>query len=257
MFSKLTTTKIIFPSKNAFFKRMLHSELFRQFLALTGAKRIHCIGDSHVKMFQYVADHHLWLRTQFHFCMVQGGTAMGMVNPNSKTQALNKFKDYLQIVSNNDKLLFCLGEVDCGFVIWYRSKKYGLSVDDQFNHSIQSYCQFLNWVEDEGFKDIIVASVPLPTILHGQEWGEVAKARREVQSTLQQRTDLTIRYNEYLRNYCLKRRWSFLDYEQDILDPKKRTVLPYFRHPNPLDHHLNEIRISPILNQKLREIGFR
>lgn len=36
-----------------------------------------------------------------------------------------------------------LGEVDCGFVIWVRSKKYNISIDNQINESITNLFNFI------------------------------------------------------------------------------------------------------------------
>lgn len=223
---------------------------------ITQAKDLHCIGDSHIRMFRYTARQHLWLNTRFHFCEAPGGTAIGLVNPNSKTQALNIFQGYISNLRKDSSLLFCLGEVDCGFVIWYRAEKYKLSVDEQFEYSLKNYLTFLKSVQDQGFSLIIVASVPLPTIPDNHNWGTVAKIRSEVKTSLQERTDLTRRYNQRLHYHCEENNLLFLDYEKNILDFDSLTIASRFRHPNPLDHHLYEEQITPILRQKLSALSF-
>lgn len=156
----------------------------------------------------------------------------------------------------DSNLLFCLGGVDCGFVIWYRAKKYKLSIDEQFNYSFQNYMNFLKWVKEQGFKSTIISSVPLSTIANDRNWGAITKIRSQIKAPLRERTDLTIKHNRLIRYHCKENNWLFLDYEKDIIDLNSLTISPRFRHSNPLDHHLNEERVAPILKQKLAEAGF-
>ncbi len=242
--------------QNYWIKRFYKSSLFDTALKLTGSKIINCLGDSHTKIFIYIAQQYLWFHTRFKFCIVEGGTAMGLVHPRSKTQALSTFRSYLQKISTNEALLFCLGEVDCGFLIWHRAEKYGVSVSEQFDLSLKNYIYFLNEVKKQGFKSIIVCSVPLPTILDQQTWGEVAKLRSGIKATLKKRTELTIQYNLELRNVCKKKDYFFLDFEKNILNPNKGVIDDCFRHPNPFDHHLNEKKISPTIVKIIREYGY-
>lgn len=60
-----------------------------------------------------------------------------------------------------------LGEVDCGFVIWVRSKRYNISIDDQINNSVNNLFTFVdNIIATEKYtnKDIIICGSILPTI---------------------------------------------------------------------------------------------
>ncbi|MEC4891521.1 MAG: hypothetical protein SAL07_24120 [Oscillatoria sp. PMC 1051.18] len=237
-------------------RKIYYSRVYQQILKITGSKVIHCLGDSHIKIFEYISRENFWFHTRFKFSLVQGGTAMGLGHPKSKTQAIKVFSEYLQKVPKNDWLLFCLGEVDCGFVIWYRAEKYGVSVEEQFEYSLENYLNFLDELDKQGFKNIIISSVPLPTIIDDQDWGEVAKLRRSIKTSLQQRTALTRQYNRHLQNYCEKRDWFFLDFESEILDPETGTVAHQYRHPNPLDHHLNAETVAPIIIHKIKQLGY-
>lgn len=182
---------------------------------------------------------------------------MGMVNPNSKTQALETFKQNIEQVDRQDYLLFMLGEVDCGFVIWYRAEKYQIAVDEQFNISLENYLKFIRQVVNAGYSKIIICSVPLPTIFDGQIWGEVAKARSEVRASLRERTQLTLKYNSILRDFCRDMGLFYLDFEAEILDSKTLVVKQEYLNKNPLDHHLDSKAMLPVLVRKLKEFGFR
>ena len=127
-------------------------------LKLSGAPVIHCLGDSHLAVFEYINKERLLKKTAFEFCIVHGATAMGIPNPASKTQAGPIFENYLKKVSKKHYILTCLGEVDCGFVIWYRSKKYDDPTEKQFELAVGNYTNFLNGMLNEGRKRIIVCS---------------------------------------------------------------------------------------------------
>ena len=60
-----------------------------------------------------------------------------------------------------------LGEVDCGFVIWVKSKRYNISIDDQINVSVNNLFTFVdNIIATTNYtnKDIIICGSILPTI---------------------------------------------------------------------------------------------
>ena len=221
-----------------------------------GTRILYCLGDSHVKMFQRLETGKCFERLVLRCTIVGGATALGLVNPNSKTDALKRFRQELGYVSTRDHLLFLLGEVDCGFVIWYRANKYNMPVEAQFERSLANYQSYLLSVADQGYRNIIVCSVPLPTIVDGQTWGEVADARKEVAATLAQRTELTLRYNARMRHFCGQEGLALLDFEQDILDQESGVVRRRFLNHDPLDHHLEPSAMTPVLVSRLQDLGF-
>ena len=96
------------------------------------------VGDSHVAYFRHAAEGGLLGKRQFAFCEVGGATAVGMRNPNSLTNALTTFSEFLKGVEKTCTVVIQLGEVDCGFVIWYRAEKYRESIDKQFKESVSA-----------------------------------------------------------------------------------------------------------------------
>lgn len=237
-------------------KLFINTRHFDRILQITGCQTVHCLGDSHTEIFRYIAGNYLWFHTRFKFCVVQGASGMGLANPKSKTNALSVFKTYIKPLPRNEGIIFCLGEVDCGFVIWYRAQKYGVSIEEQFELSLRNYLSFVDYAKLQGFETILILSAPLPTIIDNQDWGEVAQLRRDVKATLRQRTDLTMKYNERLRSYSQKKGYIFLDIEKDILDSKERVIAERFRHPDPLNHHLNEKPTAQLLIPYLKSYGY-
>lgn len=226
-------------------------------LQITRAPTLHCIGDSHTYVFKHIHNARYLHHTIMKFCIVNGATTTGIANPNSQTQARPIFEKYIAQIPASDHLIISLGEVDCGFVIWYRSQKYGTLVEEQFRQALLSYYDFLKQIRSEGHPNLIIMSIPLPTIKDGQTWGEVANRRREVQTTLAERTAMTLKFNEHLRQFAKQNDMRFLDVEPFLQNAQTGIVDDRYINSNPLDHHLEHGAVAPIIVRLLKQQGFR
>lgn len=206
--------------------------------ALTRRTPIICIGDSHIEVFLQISSAGLLPRLRIEVCPVRGATAQGLANPNSQTDGLAVFTERIARAPVWQHLVFQLGEVDCGFLIWYRAAKHGLTVEQQLANSLANYLDFLDRIPFGGSRRVFVLSAPLPTILDDQSWGDVATARREVTASLRERTALTLEYNRALEAATAVRKVEFLDVTSGHLDPATGLVRDDFRGSDPLDHHL-------------------
>ena len=122
-------------------------------------------------------------------------------------------------------MLVQLGEVDCGFVIWHRAQRHGIGIDEQLEQTLDNYEQILTFTRDLGFASVMVMAVPLPTITdYPSMWAEIANLRKEVTASQHERTDLTIRFNEHLRERCARLGLVFVDSAGDQLDPGTQLV---------------------------------
>lgn len=182
---------------------------------------------------------------------------MGLANPHSKTQAMSVFREYLSRVNPKNFFLFMLGEVDCGFVIWYRAQKYKMSIEEQFTISLNNYLKLIQEARSVVGDNIVVCSVPLPTIRDGQRKGDVANKRLGIQASLKERTGLTLKYSEQLKEYCRGNGLMYLDFHSETLNPMTGIVDEKFINENPEDHHLSSPALGPILYEKLIALGFR
>lgn len=183
-------------------------------------------------------------------CIVSGATAQGLVNPNSKTDALATFQRRIDAAQRWQTLVFMLGEVDCGFVIWYRATKHQVPVDDQLRHSICSYAGFLRAQVEAGFS-VLVLSAPLPTIADGQDWGEVANLRSEVTATQRERTDLTLEYNARLAAASGTVGATFVDVTSPMLDAGTGIIRADLLNVDRSDHHLDDERYADLIAPRL------
>ena len=212
-------------------------------------RRVLVVGDSHAKIFRNYRFLFGLPRVHFHISAKGGATASGLATPNSKTQAYQRFRKALDEIPR-DLVIVQLGEVDTGYVIWYRAKKYSASVEEMFDLTIKTYTDFL--LEIAATDPVLVISAPLPTIADGNDWGEVADQRKEVVTTQKERTDLTVKFNKRVEEFCKERGMGYLNLDADCMGPDG-IVSDYYMNPNPLDHHYHEPRYIKLLCRRLNE----
>jgi hypothetical protein len=235
-------------------RRALSAWAFNQrFLALF-LKRDHvvCLGDSHVKVMRYVRIPGVWFSVR----PLKGATASGVLNPSSKTQSLATFTSRLQRAKRWQPIILQLGEVDCGFVIWHRAARRGLSIDGQLAYTLDSYATFIENVIGMGFERVIILSAPLPTIGDMQsEWGgSVASLRTEVTATKSERTGLTLRFNNGLRERCESIGATFVDVTTGHLDPSTGEIDPRFVRETRRNHHLADEPYARLIAAELSQL---
>jgi hypothetical protein len=218
-------------------------------------RKIHFIGDSHTEVFKYMftqKSKYKFSNFSFNFCIVPGATNMGLSNPNSKTEAMPIFKTYLKKVQKKDISVLMLGEVDCGFVIWYRAEKMAVPIETQFETSLNNYKELIYNIHEIIGNNIIICSVPLPTIKDGEQIGQVANERMGIKATQKERTALTIKYNRELKKLCSELNILYLDSEKETLDDNSGTVAEMYLSKRKDDHHLSNETLSEILYPKLK-----
>lgn len=200
---------------------------------------IYYLGDSHVRYFRKAAQFGLFSPYEVSGVEVGGATAVGMRNPNAKTNAIGRFRTWIADKSRNSIIIMHLGEVDCGFVIWYRASKYGEPVENQLRQSIDAYFEFVDELIADGFQNIIVTGATLPTITDDDQVGEVVLKRSAIEATQSERTELTHVYNSRLKDSADQRGLVYTDISRDVIDPNTGLVDTSFRNGNSEDHHMD------------------
>lgn len=175
-----------------------------------------------------------------------------MRNPNAKTNALARFKGWIKDKPRDAVILIHLGEVDCGFVIWFRAEKYNEPIEAQMTESIDAYFEFVDELLGMGFFRIIVSGATLPTITDDDQSGEVVQKRSSISASQSERTQLTLRYNSALRHGALTRALPYIDIDLDVIDPATGVVHNRMRNINPEDHHMNGNLAAVFWSRSLR-----
>lgn len=218
-------------------------------------RRLHCFGDSHAYVFEHIRAHGMLAATCLTVTRVGGATAFGLANPNSATNALTVFRRTLAATPTEEPALFLMGEVDAGFLVWLRAQQRQTAVEDELAESLRRYTSFLEGVMATG-RAVVVATVPLPTIVDYTSWSGLANARRRVRASIQERTVATRRYNDGLRRWAAATGACVLDTEADLLDERTGLVRPVFRHADPCNHHYDMAAFAPVVVRRLAELGF-
>lgn len=209
-------------------------------------RKLIVLGDSHLDALKLAADLGLLISDENEFCIVPGATAVGLRNPNSITDAINIFRDTLVHKDTSSYVLTHLGEVDCGFVIWWRAHKYGDPVYKQFKESLTAYQNFIEEISSGGYTKVCITAASLPTIRDGIDLGSVANKRSEIKVSLYDRTQLTLEYNSALREFANRSSVLFFDISNALLNKRENVVSDFFRNNDPTDHHLDKTKVCGI-----------
>lgn len=210
-------------------------------------KKVLVLGDSHVEVFNSRRFILNFFRYTFKVVSVGGATASGLENPNSQTQAVQIFKNALEN-NKSGKVIVMLGEVDTGFVIWYRSQKYVADLNEMFKQAIDNYCLFLSSINNKF--EVLVISTTLPTI-DDKSRGDVVRTRKEVTATQKERTELTLKFNQAINEYCLSNNVDFLNLDPYSLS-SKGLVKDKLKNLDPTDHYYDFDEYSKLIIKQLK-----
>lgn len=208
------------------------------------------LGDSHSPVFTHSKFKIAFPHLTFEVVTVIGATASGLENPNSTTQAYPIFRNAAKN-SIAQKVIVMLGEVDTGFVIWYRAQKYQESVAAMMDKAIQCYTNFL--LELQTKFDVICISTPLPTIEDGNDWGDCANARREVTASQVERTALTLKFNRMMQTFSEQNGICYVMLDSESLGGNG-VVKTELRNCDASNHHYDADIYANLLIQKLTSV---
>ncbi|CAB9495508.1 SGNH/GDSL hydrolase family protein [Alteromonas macleodii] len=212
-------------------------------------KELLVLGDSHALTFEHSQ------RFKKKFCkyswdslIVVGATISGLQNPNSKTQAMPLFIDKLGD-KKRDTILILLGEVDLGFIVWFRAQKYNEDVNVIFDDVVLKYQEFINYVK-RYCDNLIVISAPLPTIPDDRKEGEVAQLRASIKATQEERTHLTVKFNLLMQKWVIKSGYSYLNLDEACLGDNG-LVINDLLNSEKADHHYDKKKYTDLLLTEL------
>ena len=236
--------KVLMLIKKIIKKVLYVRELFKRI----GKNEILVLGDSHAGVFSNygasMPSH--WFRV----VSVGGATISGLKNPNSVTQSMPIFKEAIDEFRGNICITL-LGEVDAGFVIWYRAQNIKADARELLNKTLQNYADFIESIPLD--KNVIIISAPLPTIQDGQDWGEIANLRKEVNATQLERTNLTLELNRRMESYANESGAIFINLDAVSLNDRG-IVKSSLLNGNCHNHHYDTKSYLEILIPKLQII---
>lgn len=229
---------------------MLLNELLNLVKNFFRAHSILVLGDSHAAIFEKSVWQFILKKYQIHVAWVGGATVSGLENPNSKTQAIATFSEKVR-ETQPDIILLQLGEVDTGFVIWFRAEKYRFSVEDMASQAIERYEKLITDLSQHA--RVIVVSAPLPTIKDNQDWGEIANLRSEISASQYERTELTLAFNKTINQFCINCDVEYINLDRDSLG-ENGIVSEDLMNRNAEDHHYDDKKYIALLSRDLLKI---
>lgn len=210
------------------------------------------LGDSHIAYFKSGAINGLYAPFNTDFCMASGATVSGLDNPNSFTKASEKFVEFISKQPKDSELIFQLGEIDCGILIWLKSKRSNISINEQLDLSLKSYSNFISNVKKLGYVNIVITSATLPTINDTDSIGEIISLRRQqVDASFFERTELTLKFNQKLLEMCNQIGVTFIDSTKNFINQETKLCDSKFRNKNKSDHHMDNLQASLIWSNML------
>jgi hypothetical protein len=205
--------------------------------SLISKRDVFVLGDSHSRIFNSDLLKKKTPLINWKVHAVQGATLSGLSNPSSKTGAIQVFNDLIK-KSSGRLMVFQLGEVDTGYVIWYRAERDGVDSSAAAAKALTNYKNLL--LAARAHNDVIVVSAPLPTLEDGNQKGAVQRIRASLQCSKKQRTELTCWFNKEMENWCNAHQISYINLDSYSVG-EDGCVSASLVHENQANHHYDEI----------------
>ena len=212
-------------------------------------------GDSHTWVFRYANKKQSIYN--FDMCTSPGSSAQGALNNHSKTNAYKIFMNRIKNTKKVDKILIMLGEVDCGFLIYVRSKRYNISINEQIDSCVNNLFgmvkSILGTYREYKNTDIIIAGSVLPSIVDNTDKRFLHGSRKEVDVSQLERTKKTLEYNNKLKKKCIENGYHYIDITNDVIG-KDGLISREYVNRNPYDHHLDNEKTYKLWIKQLDKI---
>lgn len=215
---------------------------------------VECLGDSHVAAFRRINFTYPKIKYRFRTKSILGATAYGLGKKRSSTNVRSKFEKKMAQLKGDAWVLLCLGEVDASFLVWFLAEKKNTSFDAMFSESIRRYQEFLLPVKKK-INNLIVCSVPLPTIKDGQKNPTELILRDTIDVPYLDRTHMVLRFNDTLRKFCKINNIAFLDLDESVINPKTGLLEESYIRQDKYDNHYIEYEYIKSIIPKFEELA--
>ena len=219
-------------------------------------KKLLVFGDSHARVFGYMKTkiNDIDIKT----FSISESTARGCLSFQKTLISPTEFNDFVNEPNNLNKydyISIMVGEIDCCSLIWDQSKKKKTSIEEQLKISTDNLFEFIekhvcNYFPPE--KIIICGSI-LPVIKDDIVWGNVHNIRKGVGGNQKEKTDLTIKFNNILKDFSENKNMNYIDIVDDtigengLIDDKWLDVDIY-------EHHLPSDKVWKLWYNKINNL---
>jgi hypothetical protein len=212
-----------------------HNALVQVQAAARNKAVVHVIGDSHIRpyIFQYpFIIHH-----------IDQATAYNLDEENSTTQSKQKLARILSgIDKKRDIVLMVFGEIDARIHIYYQYEKRNrqVNINRLIYHTVEKYGKTLLHIREMGYTISVYGITPAGSI-------DINHFRYPYYGTPEQRSMISRKFNERLKEYCIDHNLPFVDV-YSITASDQGFIKAEFRGD---DIHLNQ-KIVPFTRQQLK-----
>ena len=208
-----------------------------------GAERILFAGDSHARVFQYMACHGMLPPgVAADACVAVGATARGLAKADSISRGRETTIEAVRAAGPSATIVLFFGGIDTHYLNWRLAEVAGGSAEANLERSIAGYGTLLDWLAEGGYRRVAVAGVHPPTIAHGTAtvWGLEA-----LRAPLETRTAHTLAFNREMAHQAGRRGFGYFDISDSVIDPATGVVDARFRvHEE--EHHLANAAAAPL-----------
>jgi hypothetical protein len=200
-------------TSDSYWDSVLHEEEKVSFYSAGGkALRVLVLGDSRVDFF--ARTNHVLQSRAFDTCLVRDASASGITDLNSKTRALDMFRQKLESVSSAeyDAVVVMIGAVDLACGIWRRAARFGTPVEEQMQLSADNLFGFVEEVSAVFPPErIVVVGPESPGSDSSVELYEYWNSVDEQHPSMQQRTKMALGFSRLLRAMSNTRGYKYFD----------------------------------------------
>lgn len=204
-------------------------------------------GDSHSNVFKYANKKQNTYK--FNVCMMSGATSYGVGRTKSSSNSYKTICDIVTTIktnNNNKKIIICLGEVDCAFLIWIKSEENNISINNQIKIHIDNLINFINDVLVKKYKysksNIILMGAILPVQQTVHKYNRFKNfeisSKTLIDKSQKLRTRKTIFYNKMLNMQCKKYGYKYMDITNIIIN-KNRVIKKKYKGNPKSNFHLS------------------
>ena len=217
-------------------------------------KKLLVFGDSHARVFGF-------MKTKINDIDITSfdiseSTAIGCLNKKSVSGFFKKFNDFVSKsndLNTYDNILIMLGEIDCGFLIKVMSEKRKTSIEEQLKISTDNLFEFIEKHVCRHFppEKIIICGSILSVIKDGVVWDDNIRKRNK--STQKEKTDLTIKFNNILKDFSENKNMNYIDITDDTIG-ENGLINDKWLDVDEYEHHLPSNKIWRLWYNKINNL---
>ena len=202
------------------------------------ASTLYIAGDSHIECFKYAQKFGIQEKAIRILAshMAPGKTAQGLYRAQNQTMYRKRIEETVK-EEYPDYIAIQLGEVDCGHTLWSRMLKNKTTKAIEIDYAIGGIVLLAEIFNLYCNKQIILLGPIIPLVAeYGEDTPKLLWPRKSVNASQQERTNLTLKFNNKLKSVAKKHKYLYLDINEQLLDPDTKVAKLEYQNKHSLHH---------------------